>query len=304
MIVLIIGLGSIANKHIVALKSLDSNITIYALRSAHSPEVEGVGNIYNLDELRMKPDFVIISNPTSLHYSAISSAISLGAPIIIEKPVLHTLTGADELASRLMNENISTYVACNLRFHPCIQFLKKSALENKNINEVNIYCGSYLPDWRPGKDFNKIYSANESEGGGVHLDLFHEMDYACWLFGFPISHHGFRSNVSTLNIDASDYANYLLSYSKFNISIVLNYYRRHAKRTIEILFDNKTWIVDLIKCTIANDEGKIIYSCPDFNIIESYKNQAAYFMDCIKKDETPMNSFNESLKILKITLNG
>ena len=52
MNVLIIGLGSIANKHIHALRTLYQHINIYALRSGIiANEIIGVKNIYSLDDL-------------------------------------------------------------------------------------------------------------------------------------------------------------------------------------------------------------------------------------------------------------
>jgi len=190
-----------------------------------------------------------------------------------------------------------------MRFHPCIGFLKqhldKSAAK---INEVNVYCGSYLPDWRPDKDFRAIYSANKNMGGGVHLDLFHEIDYTCWLFGFPESSACFNSSKSSLDIDAEDYANFIFKYPSFNASIILNYYRRIPKRSIEILFEDSTWYVDLINCTITVDDNTIVFSCPEFKIADTYLKQMEYFIDHINNGIQPMNTFAESLQILKLTL--
>ncbi|MFD0749650.1 Gfo/Idh/MocA family protein [Mucilaginibacter calamicampi] len=305
MEVLIIGLGSIAYKHILALKSITSDITLYALRNAGNETVEGVTNIYNLAALNTTPDFVIISNPTNLHYDAILSVMHLGVPLFIEKPPLHELSASEALIARLNQSQIPTYVACNLRFHPCIKFLK-SYFENNEalVNEVNVYCGSYLPGWRPTKNYKDVYSAHKEMGGGVHLDLFHELDYAIWLFGPPEKHRGYTSNKSTLNISAIDCANYIFEYKNFNIFIVLNYYRVTAKRTIEILFQDQTWEVDLLRATIKSDTHGLIFEHSTYNILDTYKEQMEYFFQNVLPNGESMNTFEDSIQTLKISVNG
>lgn len=305
MNILIVGLGSIAKKHIKALQSLNIEITIYALRSGVNAEnVEGINNIYHLEDKAVKYDFAIISNPTHLHYQFIQLLANKKIPLFIEKPVVHTLEKIGELVSLIETKAVITYVACNLRFHPCIQYLKNAVEKNvAKINELNVYCGSFLPDWRPGKDFRCVYSANASMGGGVHLDLFHELDYTTWLFGFPSKSSSVLRSVSTLQINACDYANYILEYRSFTANIVLNYYRREPKRLIEIVFEDDTWTVDLINSTIKNDSGELLFSDVQFTIKDTYVAQLQYFIECLKNNQVPMNSFRHSVENLKICLN-
>ncbi|OAZ03113.1 Gfo/Idh/MocA family protein [Flavobacterium succinicans] len=306
MNILIIGLGSIGRKHINAIKSLNNHSSIYALRSNSNGENEpGVENIYDLNESIVNFDFAIIANPTHLHYEFIEKLTHKNISLIIEKPALSSLKDVNRLVDLIEKKQVTTYVACNLRFHPCILFLKnKLKTEKLRINELNVYCGSYLPDWRPGKDFRKIYSANSSMGGGVHLDLFHELDYTTWLFGLPNKSQSLFRNVSSLEIDAVDYANYILHYDNFTAHITLNYYRRKPKREIEIVFDNEIWTVDLIKNVIKNDSDEYLFEAPDFNIMDSYVSQIEYFTSCLKKNEMPMNSFKDSMANLKICLDN
>src|SRR5690606_19349874 len=132
-------------------------------------------------------------------------------------------------------------------------------IAGERVNEVNVYCGSYLPDWRPGVDFRKVYSANKELGGGVHIDLIHELDYVFWLWKEPRKTRAFFSNTSSLDISAFDYANYLWTYDGFSVSIVLNYYRRDPKRTLEIVTEQATYQVDLLNNTIEKN-GEIVFS--------------------------------------------
>ena len=254
MKVLIIGLGSIALKHIKALQELYPSVVIYALRRKGelSKKLEGVIEIFDINEIAVDTlSFILISNPTAVHYQTIKEVIAYKKPLFIEKPLFSDLSKeANELVTKVEKQEIPTYVACNLRFLECIAKVKE-LIVGKRINEVNVYCGSYLPNWRPNVDFRKVYSANKEMGGGVHIDLIHELDYVYWLFGAPIHTQSFFSNKSSLNITAYDYANYLWEYDDFSVSVVLNYYRRDSKRTLEILTDEGTYLVDLLRNNIS-----------------------------------------------------
>jgi predicted dehydrogenase len=304
MNILIIGLGSIALKHINAINKIDNKINIFAYRSIdHQTNIPGVKNIYNLENLEVNFDFAIISNPTHLHSHFIELLSEKGINLFIEKPPLDSLVNADILIKKVESRNIITYVGCNLRFHPSLVFLKKELLlKNKRINEVNIYSGSYLPNWRPGKNFRDIYSVNPEMGGGVHLDLFHEIDYAFWLFGKPNKVTSIKRNVSSLYINSIDYANFLFQYENFALNIVLNYYRKDSKRSIEILFDDQTLTIDLLNNTIYDSENNLIFSDNKFDIIDTYMEQMSYYINSLKLKKHTMNSFANSIEILKLCL--
>ena len=58
---------------------------------------------------------------------------------------------------------------------------KKKVQLNK-VFFVEAETSSYLPSWRKTVDYTKSYSAFPNRGGGVLLDLSHEIDYLKWLF--------------------------------------------------------------------------------------------------------------------------
>jgi predicted dehydrogenase len=303
--VLIIGLGSIAQKHIESIKKIDPFVMLYALRSSsNSINIQDIVDIYKLEDIPSDIDFILITNPTSLHAETILRLIKFEKPLFIEKPVFDTLSNKDEIIKKVVEKNIKTYVGCNLRFHPALNFIKN--LLNKNnikINEVNIYCGSYLPDWRPSQDYRVSYSSNKQLGGGVHLDLIHELDYAIWLFGKPIKYNSIKRKVSNLLIDTIDFSNYNLAYSDFNVSITLNYYRNKPKRQLEIILENEIILCDLLTSTITNINNDIIFNYEDFTFSKTYLYQMEYFINSLKSKNVYMNDIQESFEILKIALN-
>ncbi len=301
MNILIIGLGSIAKKHIAALKQIDLEAKFYALRSSNnSNQFEDVINITEINSI-LKFDFVIISNPTAFHSEAIQIAAKLNIPLFIEKPPFHKLVDAEICLSLIAKYNLITYTAFNLRFLDCLKFLKKNIKISK-VQEVNVYCGSYLPEWRTNIDYKKNYSANELMGGGVHLDLIHEMDYVLWLFGNPIEVRKILRSKSKIDINSIDYTNYALVYDGFVVNIVLNYFRRDPKRTCEIVFDDTTWNVNLMTNTIIDlkDNSNVFQSAQ--TVINTYKNQMEYFCNCISQNQVPFNSLVESVNTLKTAL--
>lgn len=302
MRVLIVGLGSIAKKHINALKIIDSSINIYALRSnIHSENINGVINIYNLDEIyNLNIDFLIISNPTGVHYKYLDLLKVLKKPLFIEKPLFDMVGKVqDNLVDAIIKSNIPTYVACNLRFLDCIIEIKE-ILKSERVNEVNVYCGSYLPNWRLNIDYRTVYSANKEMGGGVHLDLIHELDYVYWLYGEPLRTNSTFSNKSSLNITAYDYANYIWEYDQFTVNITLNYYRKDTKRSLEIVCDSGTYYVDLLQNTIKFNNQIVFKS--EQQIIDTYENQLKFFMERVIHNNDKFNSIDQSYNILRLCL--
>lgn len=300
MKVLIVGLGSIAKKHIEALFSIDKEVEIYALRSKGAlNEVKGVNNLYNLSEIDFKIDFAIISNPTSSHAKSIKDLIEFQIPLFIEKPLFDSLKPLDVIYD-VNKKGIRTYVGCNLRFLDCIKEIRGILFEER-INEVSIYCGSYLPSWRPGVDFKKSYSANKELGGGVHIDLIHEIDYAVWLFGFPQQTSKVFNNKSSLEITAFDYAHYFFEYATFSLNINLNYYRKIPKRIIEIVCKENIYEVDLLKNRII--KNGILFFESEQKISDTYKQQMDFFIsEIIPGNELNFNNIDEAYKILKLCL--
>lgn len=306
MRIVFIGIGSIAKKHIKAIRKIDPKAEIFALRSSKdAAPYEDVKDFYEYDEIQgIAPDFIIISNPTSKHFETIKKLLPYRIPLFIEKPVFAEL-GHDDVIKEIEDKQILTYVACDMRFMDCLNWLHQYIAEHKQdvrINEINVYCGSYLPEWRPGTDFRKCYSAIPELGGGVHIDLIHDVDYVYWIFGKPESHQAIFRNVSSLKIRAYDYANFNLIYPGFCANVVLNYYRRDAKRYMEILFDDCTWTVDMMKNVITSSNGDTIYRSEQTGADE-YEDQMRYFIDLVKRGETTsMNSASEAYDVLSICL--
>lgn len=305
MKVVFIGYGSIAKKHLNALKTIDPSFQFYAIRSNIIKQPENrdlIENLSSWDEMPNDIDFIVISNPTSLHFNTLKIAVDYDVPIFLEKPPFHSLNNINTLLNKIATHKTKIYCGFTMKFHPLIQWVKEN-INPKEVIEVHCYCGSYLPDWRKGEDYRTSYSAIKELGGGVHLDLIHEIDYLIWIFGTPLASMGLVRKNSELEIDTYDSATYLLEYESRVINITLNYFRKKSKRTLELVTKDDVILVDLIEGRIINSKNITLYET-EISISDMYVNQMKYFLrNRLKEADFEINSLQDSLESLRLCLN-
>jgi predicted dehydrogenase len=246
--------------------------------------------------------FTIISNPSALHEDTLFKCINLKKSIFLEKPPIHNLKNVVKLSREIEKSRIKVFCGFNLKFYPIIEWLKNN-INPTNVLEVNCYCGSYLPNWRSNSDYRKNYSSIKNLGGGVHLDLIHELDFILWIFGDPIGSYGIAKKISNLEIDTYDSVVYLLEYPSTIINITLNYFRIVQRRTVEFVMNEGIYTVDLLNGKIENEKNEIIFH-DNTSINDTYLKQMKYFLEVLdNENELYINSFNDSISTLKICLN-
>jgi hypothetical protein len=122
------------------------------------------------------------------------------------------------------------------------------------------------------------------------------------LFGFPIKSESIKRNVSSLQIDSYDFAQFSLFYPNFLANITLNYFRRDSKREIEVVTSINTIVVDLINNTVMEKINKRFLFQQQFDISKTYELQMKYFIEALKSDVKFINDFNNSVEVLKIAI--
>ena len=164
----IIGYGSIGRKHASVLTKSFKKIKLYICTKQKLTNFRCFKNLNKIKEIQ--PDYVIIASETSKHYQQLKYLENnlKNTKILVEKPLFHT-------NKKLNIKNNKVYVGYNLRFHPFILKLKE-ILKKKNFFDAQFITNSYLPNWRKNISHTKNYSSNKSQGGGIVLDLSHELD--------------------------------------------------------------------------------------------------------------------------------
>ena len=314
--VLIVGLGSIGRRHIRIIQELYSNIEIVVLRHKQCEDMDILG-IHNCvttidDALSLKPDAAIIANPATKHLEVAELLAEDNVHLLIEKPIAESSTGVQKLIEVCRKKKVVLMVAYNLRFLPSLIEFREQLKQKKTgkVLSVRAEVGQYLPDWRPDMDYRKSVSAQKSLGGGVLLELSHEIDYLSWLFGSIKWVKSYVSKRSDLEIDVEDTANVILGFEQSSNSqligtLNMDFVRHDYTRQCTVIGEKGTlrWdgmVGDIQYFPKGGKKWEVLFSSsPDRDY--TYAEEIKHFFSSIKLEGSPLISGEECLKtVLKI----
>jgi len=328
--VLIVGLGSIGQRHMRNLRAVlgdGAEFLAYRVRGltreitpdlsvragSNVEETYGVRVFRDMDAaLRERPDCAFVCNPSSLHLPAAMAAAQAGCHLFVEKPLSHSLEGIADLIAEVDRQGTVGYVACQLRFHPCLRRVR-DLLEARAVGRmlaVRAQAGEYLPAWHAYEDYRGTYAARRDLGGGVILTQIHEMDYLYWLFGMPRRIVAMGGHLSGLEIDVEDVASILMEFAPdgrtLPVHLQADYIQRPGNRTCEIIGEAGRISMDLRAATVTRYEGRgedaETFSAGSFERNSMFLSEIRHFLACMRGEETPMVSLREGLQSLRMAL--
>lgn len=302
-----VGMGSIGKRHLnnvcqlITEKVASCEIDLYRSKgNKELPEdvLSKVARQYSVDdEIDQTYDMVFITNPTSQHLVTAKKFLGYAKSFFIEKPVFDTTEVDIDVIKAL--DAIPSYIACPLRYNPVLQYVK-SHVDLGKVISVRAISSSYLPDWRPGQDYRKCYSAHRDMGGGVGIDLIHEWDYLTYLFGMPTECQSIQTKISRLEIDSDDLAIYIARNECLSFELHLDYFGRKTFRTLDILMEDETLHCDLIAGTVEylQSESKL-----NFNGERDAFQMAEirHYIDIAEGKIESDSTVEHGMKVLKLT---
>ncbi len=299
-----IGIGSIAKRHIGNLRYIcwkrGIQLSIDAYRhSIGGLEAEGIEHTYySIDNVPCDYDIIFITNPTELHLDSLLKFHEKGRNFFIEKPVV-SVSQLEKIKTFRGRIGSIYYVACPLRYNAVIQYIKNN-ISIEDVISIRSISSSYLPEWRPGLDYRKTYSACRELGGGVSTDLIHEWDYLTYLFGWPKRVSSMLGKKSELEINSDDFAIYIAEFDDQIAELHLDYFGRKTIRQMELYMKNDTVIGDIVN-------NRVSYLCSGENVIfheernDYQKRELEYFLDLVLGNTMPTDFIEHSIRVLKIT---
>jgi len=266
---LVIGYGSIGVRHAGVLEEMGCHVAIV---SRHAP-VENRLCYRSVEEAvrSFDPEYAVVCNRTFEHIDTLKALSECGfsGNCLVEKPI------AASVRQLVPVPQFPTVVGYPLRFHPLLSAAKE-ILSGKTLLSLHAYVGQYLPTWRPGTDYRQCYSAHSEQGGGVLLDLSHELDYLQYLAGPWQRVCASGGHRSALEIDSAD--QYLLLIQLQTCQDVVchvDYLSHKTRRFCSIQYEGGTLWLDFIGNSLTHNE-QVRHFCQQRNELFRDMHQSVF----------------------------
>lgn len=315
MKILIAGLGSIGQRHLRNLAALGAAEDVLAFRVRNLPLPDDLAEIpiETFDDLAQAlatgPDLALICSPPSTQLENALAAARAGCDLFIEKPISNTGDGLRELLEEVEQRRLTTLAGFNLRHHTDFRRIQDiiAAGTLGRILSARIQVGQYLPDWHPWEDYRQTYSARSDLGGGVILDLIHEIDYARALLGEVTTVTAVTATVSDLEIDTEDVAELVLQFDTGTLaSVHLDYVQRIGQRQCELFGELGTLKWDLLSNQVdvhkPDEEPSRSGPDPEADRNAMYSEEMRHLLACVNGQETPLVDLQEGVHSLSVAL--
>ena len=313
--VLIVGLGSIGQRHLRLARVLLPDADIRVLRRQITNEFTEYsdGCFTNINQaIVFGPQIAIIASPAPFHIEIAQVLADSGVHLLIEKPLSVSTKGVEKLIETCNKQNSVLLIGYNLRYLPSLNHFR-DLLEKRFIGKVlSVRCetGQYLPSWRPNSDYRNGVSARHELGGGALLELSHELDYLNWIFGEIDWVKATLSRQSSLEIDVEDTVHLTIGFipeshgHQLIGSINLDFIRHDTTRICTAIGESGSLRWNGLTCEVDyfpvgstewHQEYKKTYQSYD-----SYTAEWKHFINCVDGNCSPLVMGEDGLKVLKI----
>lgn len=311
--VLIVGSGSAATRHARDVRALlpDARIVLWSQSRAGKldPVSFGVDSVVASQEEATgeEPQVTIVANDATHHAVAAAGMAEAGSHLLVEKPIATTLEDADRVIRAAEANKVVLMVAYGLRFHPALVHLRRIVSEGA-LGEVlgaHAEVGQRLSDWRPGRDPLTTASASRSRGGGVILELSHEIDYVCSILGRAAAVTATAANKGSPSLEVEDVADLMLEHERgITSTIHLNMVQAAPTRTCRVVGAEATATCDLLGGTVyVTETGGTKVAFEDGAAAGSFQvRMLRHFLSCAEAGKAPEPSGDDAREALRVAL--
>jgi hypothetical protein len=305
----VVGAGSIGRRHVSALLArpdVESVTVVTAWPGASSALAADRRLTYTTPGTPVDADVAFVAVDTDRHIAAATPLVQAGIDTLVEKPISHRREDVDALAAAANESGALVCVGYNLRFLPAVAELRDLVASGAlgRLLFARFEAGQYLPAWRPDRDYRETYSAFRTRGGGVGLDLSHELDVMRFVLGDPASWRVAARHVSNLDIDSDDLFEGCYDYVGGAVSTVhLDYLSPRLVRAYRVVGEKGESFVDIAKAfsTVTTQANVHTSDDPDsFDVAATYPAQLDAFLSQREGVSTPIATLAEGVRVLEL----
>ena len=313
---LVVGLGSIGRRHARIVREIFPDVQVVALRhrgshDAATPDI--CGCVTSLEEaLEFRPQAAVVANPASRHLDVALPLAEAGVHLLIEKPISHNSRGVAELIAVCEARGLTLITGYNLRYLPSLRRFRHLLGERRvgRVMSVRAEVGQFLPSWRPETDYRETVTAQAALGGGVLLELSHEIDYLRWLFGEVDWVSATTGRQSSLEVDVDDTAHLVIGFASKEgavpiiAALNMDFIRRDTTRICSVIGEKGTLRWNAVAGTVEifeqNGDGWQALFTQDDQRDTSYVAEWQDFLECMEGGASPRVSGHDGLAALRV----
>ena len=297
--VLVIGTGSIAQKHINILKSLKYLVYVYSeTNNEFFKKNLKINRLTNLDKLNIF-EFVILANKTSDHLKILKILINQKIHIYCEKPIFYKKFNYQNIRKKIKKNEIIFHNGYQLRNDSKIKYIIKR-LKKLKIKSFQVSVGHDFHKWRKIDVRKDSYFSNTKKGGGVIFELVHEINLINLLFGKIKKIYTIKSN--SKNYNCEDVAASIIETKNKTVgTLYQDMFSNFFFRNIKIITNKEIFEIDLVKNIILIDD-KIKTFKNSNSQIDLLKKNILIFKERIAMKDFSLNDYDSALLDLDICI--
>jgi len=323
MKILMIGLGSIGQRHLRNLKRIfgdEHEILAFRTRrlqqtfsdamqireNVNLEEEYGIRVFTDLGEaLKEQPDVAFITN--------ITECAKAGCSLFIEKPLSDTMEHVEELKEAVKTSGKTVWMGFQNRYHVCV---KEAAdiLRQGSIGPVisaEFEYGERLTTMHTYEDYRQTYMARSDMGGGPVLNLLmHDLDCIRYLIGEPSEVSAFSYQRSGLEIDVEDSASAIFNVRNASNPGVMVYAHTDflqfpPSHAIKVVCEKGRIEIDMLKASIRIiQDGEVVKDAvyDSFQRNDMFIEEMKDFFRCVRDGSEPFMGLEDGIASLKMAV--
>src|SRR5437667_1474402 len=165
-------------------------------RAAEIAKREGVPIYSSLDELiaKARPDVIDLATPNQMHVEQSLQCIAAGIPVLVEKPVAHTLEEGKRLIETAERANAKLLVGHHRRHSPILHKAVE-VIQSGILGPIVAVMGSAV-FYKPDNYYDEAPWRRQPGGGPILINMIHEVGNLRAMVGEIVAVQAFAANAT------------------------------------------------------------------------------------------------------------